>query len=142
MRETGRIKIDIVLGGLFSNMALQLQPIKRDDIQMSVRGTIFSIAGSVNISNPAEVLEPYILKLHNQLVDEGIKRITLDLTRLAFLNSSGIREIVNWILLVNALPSEKRYAVHIKYNSKYLWQESSTSTFVYLNPDLITKEVI
>ncbi|MBN2444768.1 MAG: hypothetical protein JXJ04_25655 [Spirochaetales bacterium] len=123
-------------------MALQLKPEKREDLQMIVHGTTLSISGSVSMSNPAEILEPYIIKLHNKLVEEGIKRITLDLTRLAFLNSSGIREIVNWILLVNALPAEKRYAVHIKYSSKYLWQESSTSTFVYLNPDLVSKEVI
>ena len=123
-------------------MAFQIQPIKNEDLQMNVRGTTFSISGCVSMNNPADILEPYILELHNKLVDEGIKRITLDLTRLAFLNSSGIREIVNWILLVNSLPAEKRYAVHIKYSAKYLWQESSTSTFVYLNPDLVSKEVI
>jgi hypothetical protein len=109
---------------------------------MNVMGTTFSISGNVSMTNPADILEPYITTLHNKLVEEGIRKVTLDLTRLAFLNSAGIREIVNWILLVNSLPEEKRYAVHIKYSSKYLWQESSTSTFVYLNPDLISKEVI
>ena len=79
-------------------MAFQIQPIKNEDLQMNVRGTTFSISGCVSMNNPADILEPYILELHNKLVDEGIKRITLDLTRLAFLNSSGIREIVNWIL--------------------------------------------
>lgn len=123
-------------------MGIQFKSVKTENLQMSVIGTTLSISGNVSMSNPAEILEPYILKLHTKLVDEGIKKITVDLTRLAFLNSSGIREIVNWILLVNALPAEKRYAVHIKYSSKYLWQESSTSTFVYLNPDLVTKEVI
>lgn len=123
-------------------MAFQLKPVKREDLQMNVRGTTFSISGNVNLTNPADLLEPYIMELHNKLVEEGIRKVTLDLTRLAFLNSAGIREIVNWILLVNSLPEEKRYAVHIKYSSKYLWQESSTSTFVYLNPDLVSKEVI
>jgi hypothetical protein len=123
-------------------MAFQLKPVKREDIQMYVNGTTLSITGNVSMTNPSDILEPYITKLHKKIVEEGIRKVTLDLTRLVFLNSAGIREIVNWILLVNSLPEEKRYSVHIKYSSKYLWQESSTSTFVYLNPDFVSKEVI
>jgi hypothetical protein len=122
-------------------MSIHLSPLKEKELQMIVKGFTFYISGSVNLSNPSELMGPYILKLHNKAVESGIKKITLDITNLSFLNSSGIREIVNWILLLNNMPEEKKYAIHIKYNSRHQWQESSISTFVCLNPDLVTKEV-
>ena len=123
-------------------MQLALSPVKYGGIVLSVEGTTVSIAGYMNSLQPGEFMQPFIRELNQEIINNGIRSINLDLTNLAFLNSAGIREIVDWILMLDTLPEHQRYSIHIIYSSRYLWQESSISTFVFLNTDFISKEII
>jgi len=123
-------------------MQLALKPVKFGGIVLSTEGTTVHIKGCIDTPHPNVFMQPFIRELHSEITSAGIKSITLDLTKLSFLNSAGIREIVDWILMLDTLPSHQKYSIHILYSSRYMWQESSISTFVFLNIDFISKEVV
>ena len=123
-------------------MQLALSPVKQNGVTLSVDGTTVIIAGCIDTARPGEFIQPFLKELNKKIISNGIKAITLDVTKLSFLNSAGIREIVEWILMLDTLPDHQKYSIHIIYNSRYIWQESSISTFVFLNADFVSKEVV
>jgi hypothetical protein len=99
------------------------------------------ISGSIDGRDPGKFLNPYFTRLHEAIINSGIKEINVDLTKLTFLNSSGIKEFVEWIMKIESLNENKKYNITFLTNSDLLWQESSISTLVYLNPILLKKIV-
>ncbi len=65
----------------------------------------------------------------------------IDIKDLKFLNSSGIKEFVDWVMDLSTLSEEQQYFVEVITNPDQIWQESSISTLVYLNQKLIKKTV-
>lgn len=122
--------------------SLDLNPFEDNRVKLWAEGTTVHLSGYVHSVKPGEFLSPFIKELHKQIVEQGIKNITFDVTDLEHLNSAGIREIVNWILMLDELNENEKYYIHFLYSSKYLWQESSISTFVFLNIDYVSKEVV
>ena len=111
-------------------------------VEIKFNNDTLVIAGSIDNRDPGKYLNPYFSQLHNDIVDSGIKEIKVDLTQLTFLNSSGIKEFVEWIMKIEQLQENKQYNLVFLTNSELLWQESSISTLVYLNPDILKKIVI
>ena len=85
-------------------------------------------------------MEPFLNEVHASIVDNNIKDITVDITDLRFLNSAGIRELVDWVMKLNSLEDDKKYKIKFLCSSEHKWQESSMSTLIYLNPDYTSKE--
>ena len=123
-------------------MQLALSPIKQSGMILSVEGTTVYFSGCIDTPRPGKFLQPFLAELNREIINNDIKAITLDVTQLSYLNSAGIREIVDWIMTLDQLPEHQRFSIHFIYNSKYVWQESSISTFVFLNADFISKEVV
>lgn len=123
-------------------MAISMETIIVDGVKMEVAGTTLNITGNIISPNPGHFMEPFLADFHKKVITAGYKSIVLDVTQLTFLNSAGIRALVDWILLLEELQPEKQYSIKILYSSKHLWQESSMSTLVYLNPNLISKEKV
>jgi len=123
-------------------MQLILSPVKCGGILLSAEGTTVTISGYMDSLSPGDFMQPFIRELNKEIIKYKVKSITLNIIDLAFLNSAGIREIVDWILMLDTLPEEQRYSIHIIYSSRYLWQESSISTFVFLNTDFVSKEIV
>lgn len=123
-------------------MPIKIASVHEAGVKLEVKGNILYISGNIISETPGVFMAPFLRSLHENIVKNGLKTITLNVTELTFLNSSGIRELVDWILLLEELPAEKQYSINIIYNSRHLWQESSVSTLVYLNPNLVTKEKI
>ena len=73
-------------------------------------------------------------------VFERVKDIIVDITNLRFLNSAGIRELVDWVMKLNSLTEDEKYKIKFLCSSEHKWQESSISTLIYLNPEFTSKE--
>lgn len=122
--------------------SIKVDPVKKGGMEFKTEGTTIFISGCVNHPTPGVFIEPFINEVHCKILEQKIKEITVDITDLRFLNSAGIRELVDWVMKLNTLNEEEKYKIKFLCSSEYQWQESSMSTLVYLNPDLTSKETV
>jgi hypothetical protein len=119
---------------------IKVAPVSEGGVDLKVEGTKVIIAGCINHPKPGIFMEPFLNKVHSSIIDNNIKTIDVDITDLRFLNSAGIRELVDWVMKLNALEDPKKYKIKFLCSSEHKWQESSMSTLIYLNPDYTSKE--
>jgi hypothetical protein len=118
---------------------IDVKPVSESGIEMTAEGTTITFAGSINHPRPQVFMEPFIEDVHNSIVNNKIKEIDLDITELRFLNSSGIREIVDWVLKMSKLPEDEKYKINFVCSKQHKWQESSITTLIYLNQNYTNK---
>lgn len=107
------------------------------EVKDSDEGIIVYFHGKINMQNPGAIFGPYFEELHQKIIDTGIKKVTADFTDLQFLNSSGLKSIIRWIMNDAALSEDIQYFIKILYNREIGWQETSLTTFKDLVPDLV-----
>lgn len=120
-------------------MGMKLLLVNEGNVQLRGEGDTVLISGNIDSQAPSKFLMPFFKDVHNEVISKNIKEIKLDIRKLNFLNSSGIKELVDWILKLDTLPEEQKYVITILTNPELLWQESSISTLVYLNTKLVKK---
>jgi hypothetical protein len=123
-------------------MSNEVKNLHENGVDIEFNDDTLYISGSIDNRNPGKFLNPYFSKLHEEIVNSGKKEVKVDLTKLTFLNSSGIKEFVEWIMKIDSLQDNRKYNITFLTNSELLWQESSISTLVYLNPMLLKKVVV
>lgn len=100
-------------------------------------GIIVHFHGKINMANPGVIFGPYFDELHEKIVENEVVDVTADFTDLQFLNSSGLKAIIKWIMKDAALSEDEQYSILILYNKDIGWQETSLTTFKDLVPDLV-----
>lgn len=105
-------------------------------------GIRLTFSGDIDLQNPEAVFMPFFDRIHDKIVASNLKEIELDFTRLTFLNSSGIKTLIQWITKVTPLPPDKKYNFKIIANSQITWQETSLRMLTMLAPGLIEMETI
>jgi len=120
---------------------LKVKSVKNSGIEIYTKGMTIYFSGSINHPRPGEFLKPFIQEVHSEIIKKNIKEIKVDIKDLKFLNSAGIRELVDWIMQLNELPEEKKYKILFICSSEQKWQESSILTLMYLNSKYLSKEV-
>ena len=112
------------------------------EVADNASGVTVLFSGKINMKNPGEIFNPYLDQLHQKVVEVGIKDVNADFTNLSFLNSSGLKTLIRWIMQIARLDATKKYKIKILYTNKYSWQETSLTTFSSLVPDLVTEEPV
>lgn len=101
-------------------------------------GTVtLKIVGEIDMQDPSLEIGPYMEKIHNAFLDSGVKEVETDFQELKFMNSSGIKVFVNWIMKLNLAPEDKKYKIKILYKKDVTWQTSSLPVLQKLQPTLI-----
>lgn len=118
---------------------INIAPVSKSGIDMKVSGTTVYFSGSINHPRPGEFMEPFIQSVHDTIVRNGIAEIRVDITQLRFLNSAGIRELVDWVMKMSSLPDSQKYRIQFVCSAEHKWQESSMSTLIYLNAEYLSK---
>ncbi|HOS41061.1 MAG TPA: hypothetical protein PLG31_15120 [Spirochaetota bacterium] len=97
-------------------------------------------SGMMDVRDPSQEVLPYLLSIHQRIISGGFKRIRVDFSDLSFMNSSGIRSVISWVVKLNDLPAESRYRITIVHNPEITWQQSSLKVMQQLLPDHIELE--
>lgn len=97
--------------------------------------------GKIDMLDPGMDIQPFILELHMQLLEKGVKQLSVDFTALTFMNSSGLKVMVNWIMKLKDAPAATRYRMVFVRNKDITWQGSSLPILQKLLPELISVEV-
>jgi hypothetical protein len=123
-----------------------IDPCEKENAKIEVKdneeGITVYFHGKINMQNPGAIFGPFFDEMHQKIVDNGIKNVTADFTDLQFLNSSGLKSIIRWIMNDANLPDDKQYHIKILYNKEIGWQETSLTTFKDLVPDLVKDSAV
>lgn len=94
---------------------------------------VMKIEGNIDLMRPQEILEPFFEKVHAALMEQVVKRIKVDVKLLKYINSSGIKEIVRWVLKLNNTSPDKRYKIVFQCNPNCSWQSTIFASFAWSN---------
>lgn len=95
-------------------------------------------SGEVDMRDPSEELLPYLLEVHRALLEEKIALLEVDFSALTFMNSSGLKMLISWIMEIKDLPAEARYSLRVIHDPESVWQSSSLPVLRKLLPDHIS----
>lgn len=82
------------------------------------------LRGDSDARDAGPALDEFLVRrVHPAVVKAGLKQLQLDVTGLEFLNSAGIKAMVNWLLAVKAMqPTTARYFIVLQYDEGITWQ--------------------
>ncbi|MBN1411159.1 MAG: anti-sigma factor antagonist [Spirochaetales bacterium] len=106
-------------------------------VKLEVNDDMVVIKGEIDHMNPKEFMEDFLNSVHNEAVNTGMKKVKVDIGDLTFLNSSGIKELLKWIIKLSQLDTDKRYSIVFLYNPEVTWQPLSLEMLVKLAPQNI-----
>lgn len=104
-------------------------------------GLIIYFNGEMDSQNPEPIFSPYFNEIHDKIIENNIKKINLDFSKLTFMNSGGIKTLIKWINKIINSPDDKKYEVLIKVRAAISWQEASLRMLSRLSPSLIKIKV-
>ena len=118
---------------------MQISPVQVAGGKVSLRvdGETVSIVGEIDQMSPRDLMAGFFELVHNMALGEGLAEVKVDVTRLSFLNSSGIKEFLSWILRRNRIASEKKYRINFLFDPSVAWQPVTLPRLRDLDPDTI-----
>lgn len=121
---------------------LDLPPVHHERLSIQVtdlpKGVQIQLVGNIDMQDPSRVLDPFFAQLHQTAIQKSIAEVEVDFQRLEFLNSSGIKALAKWIMLLATSKPEGRYRVRMLYNKSVAWQATSLPTLTLLLPGTVT----
>ncbi|MBO9542732.1 hypothetical protein J7643_19260 [bacterium] len=126
-------------------MPVNIEPYATDKTSIKVvdgedGGVVLKFAGTIDHMNPGEFLDPFLENVHTQVIEHSIPKVEADFTELGFLNSSGIKSLLKWIMKQMELAEDKRYPIKILYSRKITWQQTSLKAITYLSKGSVVAE--
>jgi anti-anti-sigma factor len=97
------------------------------------------LSGSVDM-DAVPMLDPFLRRLHAEVLRERFRLVVFDLSGLQFMSSSPLQCFVAYINLVNKLAAEQRYGVRFVSNPKLHWQRRSLEALYRFAPDVVSIE--
>jgi hypothetical protein len=121
---------------------LESKTYKKRKTFIRVKGTTISFAGNIDSMDTIKELGPLFSGLHEEIIEKNIKRIQIDITRLDFVNSSGISLFIKWTNEDVCLPDKQQYTIEFICSKENSWHFNSFETLTKINKDLfiITKQ--
>lgn len=117
----------------------EITAVQCEDVTLKMIDEDVFVSGSIIQKNPELYMSSFFNKLHDYILERKLKFINVNITQLKFLNSSGIKIIVDWLVKVSNLPDENRYIINFICNKHSLWQDSSITTLKIIDDTIIRK---
>ena len=96
--------------------------------------------GIIDNPYPEKFITPFLDKIHNQLIESNQTILICNMKSLDFINSSGLKCFVNWILNLKKIEKTKQYKIVLLLNPSESWQKKSFSVISLLYKDHIKIE--
>lgn len=106
---------------------MEISVVKQKDMEIFAKGDTVTIKGEINHENPEIFLTPFFNKVLIQM--DG--NIVIDLRYLEYLNSSGIKPIIGFLMSRNP-----DWHVKIKSDPKSTWQRTSLKVLASLDDNI------
>lgn len=114
---------------------------KNESVQIAVEeregAMVLRFSGNIDHPMPGEFLDPALEAIHQHIVKNAFPEVDADFTALSFLNSSGIKCLIKWIMRQTELPESQKYRIRFLYSSRITWQQTSLKALTYLAPKTV-----
>jgi hypothetical protein len=104
-------------------------------VSLRVDGDTVFVAGEIDQLSPRDFMAGFLEIVHNMALGEGLGEVKVDVTALGFLNSSGIKEFLSWILRRNRIAPEKKYKINFLFDPTVAWQPITLPRLRDLDPE-------
>jgi len=104
-------------------------------VSLRVEGETVFVAGEIDQLSPRDFMAGFLEIVHNMALGEELAEVKVDVTALAFLNSSGIKEFLSWILRRNRIPQDKKYKINFLFDPAVSWQPVTLPRLRDLDPE-------
>ena len=115
----------------------KIETVKEDDVTLSFKENTVYISGNIVQIKPELYMHDFFTELHQYVLENEIKRVDVDITKLKFLNSAGIKVLIDWIILITELSEDNRYQLFFICDSKSFWQETSINTLAIIDSSIV-----
>lgn len=121
---------------------LGISPITHERLSVDLvdlpKGVHVKMVGNIDMQDPSRLLDPFFAKLHETAIQKALSEVEVDFRHLEFLNSSGIKALAKWIMLLSMSKPDQRYRVKMLHNRAVAWQATSLPTLTLLVPGTVT----
>jgi hypothetical protein len=93
-----------------------------------------SVEGSIEDAHPDEVLIPFFDNIHDKALKYNIKNIVIDVYKLRFINSNGLKLFIYWILKTRSLKFNEVYFLNLLCAKEYHWQYGNFKILEAISP--------
>lgn len=114
--------------------------IKDKKFTLSMRDKVIKLKGEIDIPYPDKIMRPFFEEIHQMVLAEKIMAVKVNVQDLTFMNSSGIKEIMTWVLKQKILPDRQKYRIVFQCNPTIGWHEISFTSIMWLNKEYIAIE--
>lgn len=111
--------------GLFPDFDVH---ILRGDGEVTVQ-----LVGDLYADSAAKQLQPPLLAMHEALLRAKVAKVRLDLRKLEYMNSSGIKALAAWILAAERA-ADVGYRIELIFDPESAWQERSLGALGAIAP--------
>jgi hypothetical protein len=123
-----------------SAAALELPSIEEEGLRLT---PVAGAGDRVRFSGTGEaegaaVLDRFLGLLHGVALSRELRRVTIELEELEFINSSCLKAMVAWIYKVDT--EGRPYRIHLRRDASMHWQRTSLATLQRLAPDVVVIE--
>jgi hypothetical protein len=120
-----------------------IQPVKLPTLTVSVtEGPTVAFVGTITVQKPQAELGRFLGDVHAAVVSSRSNQLTVDVTRLTFINSSAVSVFIEWVRRIQAAPPEEAYKLCFLTNPKVTWHHTTFSTLRLIAPSHIEYKMV
>jgi hypothetical protein len=99
-----------------------------------------SFAGEISGRDPVSEFGPHLRGVHDAAAGGG--ELTVDVTALTFVNSSGLRLFLDWVAWIATEPEARRYRLRVRTRRDVTWQRASFPAIAMLGGANVTLDPV
>ncbi|MCK5242410.1 hypothetical protein KAR34_08155 [bacterium] len=119
---------------------LTIPAVKHGDFVIKAFKNIVEISGNIDTLTVEHCLKAFFEQANTMILLQNIKAVRVDVKKVAFINSKGIKEFATWVLKQKETPTDKKYTITFQCNPDVEWQKLNFSVLKHLNPDYVQIE--
>jgi hypothetical protein len=122
-------------------LSWQMEPLSVDGVDFVPQApNVLRIKGKMTARQPSPLIQPYLRKLHDAAVQQGMASVNVDVTELSFVNSSAIRLFVDWTMWAKGDGATPRYGLVFRTTGRITWQRMTITALTNLAPGVVRVE--
>lgn len=118
-------------------MALSIPAKAVGPIVFTAQEDTIRFSGEIDHADPSEFLAPFFGDVVTQASGSGMSQIKIDIRELKFINSSGVKSFVLFLVKMMGLPENKRFKVDFVHDPGVTWQRAILSPLMVLAPNYV-----